>query len=178
MKSKWNIDPTHSEVNFKVKHLVISTVTGSFRKFNGTLETAGEADDFSDGKVHFEIDAASIDTNQADRDNHLRAHDFFNVEAFPSITFDSTAFRKKDEDTYSLEGDLTIRDITKPVSLDVDFGGTVTDNYGNYKAGFELSGKIKRKEFGLTWDAITEAGSVVLGDDIKLAISVQLAKEA
>ena len=178
MKSKWNIDPTHSEVNFKVKHLVISTVTGSFRKFNGQVETAGDSDDFTNAKVQFEIDAASIDTNQADRDNHLRADDFFNVAQFPTITFDSTAFTKKDEDTYSLEGNLTIRDITKPVSLDVDFGGATTDHYGNYKAGFEVSGKIKRKEFGLTWSAVTEAGSVVLGDDIRLAISVQLAKEA
>lgn len=172
---KWVLDPMHSEVTFKVKHLVISTVTGTFKMLEGSLTTATE--DFTGAEIDFALDVNGIDTNQADRDNHLKSADFFNAEAFPKITFKSTSF-VKDGDDYKLAGHLTIKDVTKPVTLDVEFGGTATDFYGNLKAGFEVSGKINRKEFGLTWDGITEAGAIVVGEDIKLAISVQFAKEA
>lgn len=172
---KWIIDPTHSEVQFKVKHLVISTVTGTFKVFDGSLETENE--DFSDAAVDFSLDINSIDTNQADRDNHLKSADFFDAEKYPLICFKSTSFTKSGDD-YKLNGDLTIKDVTKSVTLDVEFGGTATDFYNNEKAGFEVTGKINRKDYGLTWDGITEAGKIVVGEDIKLSINVQFAKQA
>ncbi|MFD0793986.1 YceI family protein [Mucilaginibacter litoreus] len=173
--TKWVLDPMHSEVQFKVKHLVISTVTGSFKTFEGSLETEG--DDFDDATIDFSLDVDSIDTNQGQRDEHLKGPDFFDAASHPKITFKSTSFTK-DGDDYKLNGDLTIKGVTKPVTLDVEHGGTATDFYGNNKAGFEVTGKINRKEFGLTWDGVTEAGSIVVGEDIKLIINVQFAKQA
>lgn len=175
-KTVWNIDPTHSEIQFKVKHLVISTVTGHFRQFEGTLETDG--DDFATASIHFEADTASVDTNQTQRDEHLRSADFFNSEQFPKMTFQSTHVEKTGDDTYTITGDLTIKDVTKSVELKAEYGGSMTDFYGNYKSGFEISGKINRKEFGLTWDAVTEAGGIVVGDEVKLALNVQVARPA
>lgn len=173
--TKWVLDPMHSEVQFKVKHLVISTVTGSFKTFEGSLET--ENDDFTDAKVEFSLNVDSIDTNQSQRDEHLKGADFFDAASHPKISFKSTSFTK-DGDDYQLKGDLTIKGVTKPVTLDVEHGGVATDFYGNNKAGFDVTGKINRKEFGLTWDGITEAGSVVVGEDIKLIASIQFAKQA
>jgi polyisoprenoid-binding protein YceI len=175
VKTKWALDPTHSEVHFKVKHLVISTVTGTFKSFDGSMETDG--DDFSDAEIKFSLDVNSIDTNQEQRDAHLKSGDFFDAENFPKLSFKSTSF-KKDGDDYLLQGDLTVKDVTKPVKLEVEYGGTATDFYGNEKAGFEITGKISRKAFGLTWDAVTEAGAIVVGDEIKLNINVQFAKQA
>ena len=174
--TKWVLDPMHSEVQFKVKHLVISTVSGFFKSFEGELDT--ENDDFSDASISFSLDINSIDTNQTPRDEHLKSADFFDAEKYPKITFKSTSFTKTGDDEYSLVGNLTVKDVTKPVTLAVEFGGAATDFYGNTKAGFEISGKINRKDFGLTWDGITEAGSVVVGEDIKLLINVQFAKQA
>jgi len=174
--TKWVLDPMHSEVQFKVKHLVISTVSGFFKSFEGELDTAN--DDFTDANISFSLDIDSIDTNQSQRDEHLKSAEFFNAAEYPKISFKSTSFIKVDDDDYKLAGDLTIKGITKPVTLDVEFGGAAADFYGNTKAGFEITGKINRKEFGLTWDGITEAGSVVLGEDIKLLINVQFAKQA
>jgi len=173
--TKWVLDPMHSEVQFKVKHLVISTVTGSFKSFEGNLETDNE--DFTGAKIQFSLDVNSLDTNQEQRDAHLKSPDFFDAEQYPKITFVSTAFTKDGED-YTLTGDLTIKDVTKPVTLTVEHGGLAGDFYGNTKAGFEITGKINRKEFGLTWDGVTEAGSIVVGEDIKLLINVQFAKQA
>lgn len=170
--TSWNIDPTHSEIQFKVKHLVISTVTGLFKSFNGSLETEG--DSFENAKVNFEADINSITTNNEDRDTHLKSDDFFNAGEFPKMTFESTSFTSTGDNTYELIGNLTIRDITKEVTLDVTHGGTVDDPYGQTKAGFEINGEINRKEFGLTWDAVTEAGSVVVGDKVKLNLNVQV----
>ena len=174
VKTKWALDPTHSEVHFKVKHLVISTVTGSFKAFDGSFET--ENDDFSNAQIDFSLDVSSIDTNQGQRDTHLKSPEFFDAEKYPKMTFSSTSFTK-DGDDYVLQGHLTIKDLTKPVKLNVELGGTATDFYGSEKAGFEITGKISRKEFGLTWDAITEAGAIVVGDEIKLNINVQFAKQ-
>ncbi|TDN36223.1 polyisoprenoid-binding protein [Hymenobacter sp. UV11] len=173
--TKWVLDPMHSEVQFKIKHLVISTVTGSFKTFQGTAQSEG--DDFENADIEFTLDVDSIDTNQEQRDQHLKADDFFNAAAFPQIKFQSTSFTKKSGSDYKLVGDLTIKDITKPVTLDVEYGGTAVDFYGNTKAGFEITGKINRKEYGLTWGGITEAGAIVLGDDVKLNINVQFAKQ-
>ena len=174
--TKWSIDPMHSEVQFKVKHLVISTVSGFFKSFEGSVETDGE--DFDDASIEFSIDIDSIDTNQSQRDEHLKSPEFFDAATYPHIKFKSTSFKKTSDDEYALKGDLTIKGVTKPVSLDVEFGGSTADFYGNTKAGFEITGKINRKEFGLTWDGVTEAGSVVVGEDIKLTINAQLTKQA
>jgi polyisoprenoid-binding protein YceI len=173
--TKWVIDPMHSEVQFKVKHLVISTVSGFFKSFEGTLET--ENDDFENANIYFALNIDSIDTNQSQRDEHLKSPEFFDAGQFPQITFKSTSFKKTDDDEFKLTGDLTVKGITKTVSLDAEFGGSTDDFYGNTKAGFEVSGKINRKDFGLTWDGVTEAGSVVVGEDIKLLINLQFAKQ-
>jgi polyisoprenoid-binding protein YceI len=173
--TKWVLDPMHSEVQFKVKHLVISTVTGFFKSFEGELTT--DNDDFQNAKVNVSLDVNSIDTNQANRDEHLKSAEFFDSEKHPKISFSSTSLTKASDD-YKLTGDLTIKGITKPVTLDVEFGGSATDFYGNTKAGFDVTGKINRKEFGLTWDGVTEAGAIVVGEDIKLHASVQFAKQA
>lgn len=172
--TKWGIDATHSEITFKVKHLVISTVTGKFREFDAAIETENE--DFEDAKITFEADINSIDTNNEDRDNHLKSDDFFNAEEHPKLTFESTSFKKTGDGEYKLIGDLTIRGNTKTVELDAEYGGTVVDPYGNTKAGFEVSGKINRKEFGLKWSAVTEAGNVVVSDEVKLNLNVQFVK--
>ncbi|MVN22588.1 YceI family protein [Mucilaginibacter arboris] len=174
--TKWVLDPLHSEVQFKVKHLVISTVTGFFRKFEGSCEAP--EDSFENAEIDFTLDVDSIDTTQEARDTHLKSADFFDAEKYPKITFKSTSFTKVDDDEYNLTGNLTIKDVTKPVTLKVELGGSATDFYGNLKAGFEVSGKINRKDFGLTWDGITEAGSIVVGEDIKLIINAQFAKQA
>lgn len=174
VKTRWVVDPTHSEVHFKVKHLVISTVTGTFKVFDGSLETENE--DFTEADISFTLDVNSIDTNQSQRDEHLRSADFFDVAKFPFIKFQSVSF-EKDGDDYELLGNLTIKDVTRPVRLAVEFGGSATDFYGNLKAGFEVSGKINRKDFGLTWDGITEAGAIVVGDEIKLNVNLQFVRQ-
>ncbi len=174
--STYKIDPAHSEITFKVKHLMITNVTGSFTKFDATLES--DKEDFSDAKISFDADVASITTNNEQRDTHLKSEDFFAAEKFPKLSFVSTSFTKKGEDAYKLTGDLTIRDTTKTVELDVEYGGTVTDPWGQVKAGFEINGKINRKEFGLGWGAVTEAGGVVVSDEVKLHLGVQMVKQA
>jgi polyisoprenoid-binding protein YceI len=176
MATKWTVDPYHSEVLFKVKHLVISTVTGNFQKFDASLETEG--DDFQNAKAEFTADIDSISTNNAQRDGHLKSDDFFNAEKYPQLSFKSTAFEKQADGTYKLKGHITIRETTKPIELDVEYGGTTTDPYGQVKAGFEISGKINRKEFGLNWSAVTEAGGVVVGDEVKLLLNIQVVKQA
>ncbi len=170
----WNIDNAHSEIHFKVKHMVISTVTGKFNEFTASAETEG--DDFTTAKIKFEAKTASVDTGVADRDAHLRSDDFFNAEKYPSLVFESTKFSQKSGSEYVLSGNLTIRDVTKAVELDVDFGGTTVDPWGLTRAGFEISGKINRKEFGLQWSAVTEAGGLVVSDDVKLVMNVELVK--
>lgn len=175
-KTVWNIDPTHSEIQFKVKHLVISTVTGHFRQFEGSVETDG--DDFSTAEIKFSADTASVDTNNEQRDGHLQSEEFFNSAQYPTMKFESTSVQSKGDDNYVIMGDLTIKGTTKPVELKAEHGGYMTDFYGNYKAGFEVTGKINRKDFGLVWSGVTEAGGVVVSDDVKLAFNIQMAKAA
>ncbi|MEY2923636.1 MAG: hypothetical protein RLZZ337_176 [Bacteroidota bacterium] len=170
-QTDWAIDPAHSEVIFKVKHMMISTVTGHFESFNASVRAADET--FKNAQIDVEIDINSINTKNADRDGHLKSDDFFNAEAYPKMTFKSTSF-----DGEKLVGDLTIRDITKEVTLDVNFNGVAVDPYGQTKAGFEISGEINRKEFNLSWSAITEAGNIVVSDNVKLAIEAQFIKQA
>ena len=171
----WAIDPSHSEVQFKVKHLVITTVTGHFKEFSGTVEAG---DDFEDAKISFEAKVDSISTNSEQRDGHLKSADFFEVEKYPTLSFASTKFTKKDDDEFELVGDLTIKGVTQPVKLAVEYGGTATDPWGNVKAGFELTAKINRKDFGLTWNAPTEAGGVLVSEEVKLIANIQLLKQA
>jgi len=173
---KWSLDPMHSEITFKVKHLMISTVTGQFRSFNVTATTDG--DDFSKpANVDVSIDVSSIDTNNEQRDGHLKSDDFFSAANHNHITFKSTKI-ENNGDEGKVYGDLTIRGITKAVVLNVENGGVVVDPYGQTKAGFTVTGKVSRKEFGLTWSAVTEAGSVVVGDEIKFTAEIQLVKQA
>jgi polyisoprenoid-binding protein YceI len=172
----WKIDPMHSEVQFKVKHLMITNVSGSFSKFDSTIET--EDDDLTKAKISFEADINTISTNNEQRDGHLKSDDFFNAEKFPKLTFVSTSYKKISDDKATLEGHLTIRDNTKPVTLEVEPSGVVKDAYGQTKIGFEITGKINRKEFGLVWSAVTEAGGLVLSDDVKLSVNAQFIKQA
>ncbi len=171
----WNLDPAHSEVTFRVKHLVIATVSGKFSKFSSAVSTEG--DDFTTANITFEVETGSIDTGMEMRDNHLRGDDFFNSEAFPNMTFTATAIRQVDGNEHEIDGHLTIRDVTKPMTLKADFGGIAKDPYGQIKAGFEVEGKIKRKEFGLSWDALTEAGGAVVSDEVKFQANVQYVKQ-
>ncbi len=170
-KSTWTIDNVHSDITFKIKHMMISTVTGEFDDFTATIKT--DDDTFANAEIDFSAKVASINTKNETRDNHLKSDDFFNAEKFPELTFKSKSF-----DGETLVGDLTIRDFTKEIELDVEFNGTAVDAYGQLKAGFELKGAINRKEFGLSWDAVTEMGNVVVSDKVRLVVDVQFVKQA
>lgn len=169
-KTVWNIDTAHSEINFKVKHMMISTVSGSFENFEGNAET--NTNDFKNANFAFTAKVDSVNTNNKDRDNHLKGDDFFGSDKFPELTFKSKSF-----DGNKITGDLTIKDVTKEVTLDAEYNGTAVDPYGQTKAGFEFEGNINRKDFGLTWSAVTEAGNVVVSDKVKLIASLQFIKQ-
>jgi polyisoprenoid-binding protein YceI len=173
-ETKWAIDPTHSKVAFKVKHLMISNVLGNFKEFEGQVSTDG--DDFSTAEINFSLNAASIDTEMVDRDAHLKSPDFFDVEKYPKISFSGKEMKDLGDEMYELTGDLTIKDVTKSVTLTVEYGGIMTDPWGNVKAGFSLSGKINRKDFGLNWNAALEAGGVLVGEEVKISGDIELAK--
>ncbi len=173
--TKWVLDPAHTEVTFKVRHLMITNVTGSFKNFSSEAESAD--DDFSNAKVIFTIETASVATDNEQRDTHLKSDDFFNAEKYPEIKFESTGLKRKKDNEYELEGKLTIRDVTKIVKLDVEAGGVVVDAYGQTKAGFSVSGKINRKDFGLNWSAVTEAGGIVVSDEVKMIVDAQYIKQ-
>lgn len=169
----WNLDTAHSEIKFKVKHLVISTVTGHFDTFSGQIKTTN--DSFDNASIQFEADINSINTKQVQRDGHLKSADFFDAENHPKMTFKSISFSKKSESDYTLAGDLTIRGTTKMVLFDVVYNGTVQGFGGDFKvAAFEIYGKINRKDFGLGWSALTEAGGVVVADEVKIEINAEV----
>lgn len=168
MSTKWNLDPTHSEITFSVKHMMISKVKGQFKTFNAEIES--EDENFKNAKVNATIQTDSIDTNNADRDAHLKGEDFFNSGNYPTITFESNSLNE------GVTGNLTLNGITKPVTLEVDFGGIGQDPWGNTKAGFSFEGKIKRSDFGLNWNAALEAGGVLVSDDVKIAGELQFVK--
>ena len=174
--TKWNIDPSHSEIQFKVKHMMITNVTGQFNQYRASMESFRE--DFNDSVISFEADVNSITTYNEQRDSHIKSDDFFNAEKFPLVKFSSTSFKKTGDDKYELTGNITIRDIIKEIKLIAEYGGTMTDPYGQVKAGFELSGKINRKDFNLKWNAVTETGGIVLADEVKLHLAVQMVKQA
>ncbi|WGF91663.1 YceI family protein [Aequorivita marisscotiae] len=169
-KTNWSVDTAHSEIEFKVKHMMISTVTGSFSDFDASIEAAD--DSFKNAKFRFSAKIDSISTKNKDRDTHLKSDDFFNAEKFPKLTFESKSF-----DGEKMVGDMTIRDVTKEITLDVDFNGIAVDPYGQTKAGFEATGTINRKEFNLNWSAVTEAGSIVVSDKVRLIANLQFIKQ-
>jgi polyisoprenoid-binding protein YceI len=175
-KTKWALDNTHSEVQFKVKHLMISSVTGQFTKFNGTVETAG--DDFSTAKVYFTADVNSISTNNDQRDGHLKNSDFFDTANHPQLTFEGDKLEKADYREYRLHGRLTIRGISKKIILNVEFGGVANDPWGNVRAGFTITGKINRQDFGVSFGALTETGGLLLDNEVKIIADVQFVKQA
>ncbi|MBW8359354.1 MAG: YceI family protein [Weeksellaceae bacterium] len=168
MATKWNLDPTHSEITFRVKHLMISNVKGSFKTFNAAIEA--EDDTFKNARTTATIQTDSIDTNNADRDTHLKSEEFFNAAVNPMITFETDSLNDE------ITGNLTVNGITKAVKLDVDFGGINVDPWGNTKAGFSFEGKIKRSDFGLNWNAALEAGGVMVSDEVKIAGELQFVK--
>ena len=178
MKNTWVLDPAHSEVSFKVKHLMISNVKGTLR--NCKLEVVTESDNFMPAEISFSAEAASIDTGSEQRDQHLRSAEFFDAENYPEINFKGTKFEKKmgNDDTYELYGDLTMKGVTKPVKLEVEFSGLMKDPWGNTKAGFSVSGKINRKDWGLNWNAALEAGGVMVSDEVKVNADIQLLKQS
>jgi polyisoprenoid-binding protein YceI len=173
--TKWTTDAAHTSVKFAVTHLTVSEVEGRFNKFNGTVEST--TPDFNNAQINFTVDIASISTDNDMRDKHLKSDDFFNAEKYPQMAFKSTSFKKVNNTTYALEGNLTIRDVTKKVKFAVAYGGTVTDPYGSTKAGFKATGSISRKEFGLKWNALTEMGGAVVGDKVSMVLSLELAKQ-
>lgn len=172
--TKWVIDPTHSELTFKVKHMMIANVKGEFKNFS--VEVDGE--NIFKSPLHVRVDASSINTNNTDRDSHLKSADFFDVENHKELSFKSTSFKHQDGDEYQLKGILTIKGISKEVVLDVEFGGINKDPWGNEKAGFSIEGKINRKDWGLNWNAALETGGVLVSDEVKISGEVQFVKQS
>jgi polyisoprenoid-binding protein YceI len=177
VKTKWVIDPAHSEFGFKVKHLMITNVKGKFRDVDAEIFTHGN--DFLTAEIVVRIKSASIDTGEAKRDAHLKSPDFFDVENHPELVFVGKKLEKtNDEDKYVLYGELTIKGVTVPVKLDVEFTGTMKDPWGNEKFGFEIEGKINRKDWELNWNTALETGGVLVGDEVRINCEVQLVKES
>lgn len=172
--SKWGVDVSHSSVKFEVTHLMVSETEGRFTKFDGSIESPAE--DFNGAKINFTVDVNTINTDNEMRDKHLKGDDFFNAEKYPQIKFVSSSFKKGKGNNYVLEGDMTIRDVTKKVKFDVVYGGTMVDPYGNTKAGFKTTAKISRKAFNLRWSATTEAGGAVVGDEVTMILKLEFAK--
>lgn len=175
-KTKWNLDPVHSEIGFKVRHMMITNVSGSFGTYN--VSTVTDGNDFTTASIEFEADLNSISTANPDRDNHLKSGDFFDSLNYPKLRFVSTKLEKKDDENYVLNGDLTIKDVARPVKFNVEFGGIGKDPWGNEKAGFTLTGKINRTDFGLNWNATLETGGVLVSEDVRLFAEIQLVKQA
>lgn len=171
-KIDWQFDPAHSEIQFKVKHMMVSNVSGRFQKFDIHVET--EDNDFSTAKASFTADIASVSTRVEQRDNHLKSADFFDAENHPKLSFVSTKVTKESDSEYEMEGNLTIRDVTKPVTFHVEHFGVLKDPYGNQRAGFEITGKIKRLDFGLKYNPTLEAGGFVVANEVKITANVEL----
>lgn len=174
--TKWVLDPAHSEILFNVKHLMLTHVKGEFRKKQGEVISNGV--DFNQASVNLIIDASSIDTNEETRDTHLKSADFFDVEHHKEITFAGTSLKKLDNNNYQLKGLLTIKGVSKEVTLDVEFGGINKDPWGNEKAGFSVTGKINRKDWGLNWNTALETGGVLVSEEVKISAEVQFVKQA
>ena len=174
-ETKWVLDPAHSEILFKVKHMMITNVRGEFRKFNA--EASSDGKELIGSSIKATIAADSIFTNAEDRDKHLKSADFFDVENHKELSFTGTSYTKTDDDKYLLKGNMTIKGITKEVVFDVEFGGVNKDPWGNEKAGFSLNGKLNRKDWGLNWNAALEAGGVMVSEEVKISAEVQFVKQ-
>ena len=174
-QTNWDFDKSHSKIGFSVTHLLITDVDGQFKDFEGTIVSPG--DDFQNATIEFSADIASIDTDNDKRDNHLKSDDFFNAEKFPKMIFKSKSFTKVDGKNFKLFGDLTIRDVTKEVELDVKYNGTVKDPWGNTKAGFALEGVINRFDYNLKWNSAIESGGLVVSEDVTISAKLQLIKK-
>ncbi len=174
-RTKWTLDPSHSEIGFKVKYLMLTNVRGVFNEYNGTVYTKGE--DFSNADIELSISTGSISTDDTNRDNHLKSSDFFDAENFREINFKGNPLEKISDGEYVLHGDLTIKGISKRVKFNVGFNGIVKDPYGNTKAGFEITGKINRKDFGLSWNAVLETGGVMVSDEVTINCEIQLVQQ-
>ncbi|MEO6844778.1 MAG: YceI family protein [Ginsengibacter sp.] len=175
-KTKWEFDPVHTEIAFKVKHLMITNVKGIFTEYSGSIYTTDE--DFSTAEIDFWLNPASLETNTEQRNAHLKSADFFDIEHHKEITFSSNTIEKVDNDgSYELWGDLTIKGITKKIKLDVEFGGIIKDPWGGERAGFTINGKVNRKDWGLNWNTVLEAGGVLVGDAVNIACEVELVKK-
>lgn len=174
-KSTWGIDPTHSEIGFKVKHMMFTNVSGKFNSFEASI--VNEDNLFETSSIDFSAEVNSIDTNNTDRDNHLKSADFFDVEHFPALTFKGTSIKKDSDGMFHISGDLTIKGVTQNITLESEYSGLMKDPWGNTKAGLSITGKINRKDFGLTWNAALETGGVLVGEEIKLIIDIQLIKQ-
>ncbi|WP_400246132.1 YceI family protein [Niallia sp. JL1B1071] len=170
--AKWTVDQSHSSVGFEVKHMMVSKVKGQFSSYTADVEAA-DLTDLTTASIAFKLDIASINTHSEDRDNHLKSGDFFDKEKYPTIDFNSTSITK-DGDDYKVTGDLTIKDVTKPVTFDVEFGGKGTNPWGVEVYGFEAEAKINREDFGLTWNAVLESGGVLVGKDIKIKVELEV----
>jgi polyisoprenoid-binding protein YceI len=173
-KTKWVLDPTHSELTFKVKHMMIANVKGEFKNFSVVVD----GDDIFKSPLHVTVDTSSINTNSDQRDGHLKSADFFDVENHKELTFKSTSFKKTDDDEYELKGLLSIKGISKEVALEVEFGGINKDPWGNEKAGFSFKGKINRKDWGLTWNAALETGGVLVSEEVKISGEIQFVRQS
>lgn len=171
----WTLDPAHSRLEFSAKHMVISSVKGHFNSYNVNVRTYG--DDFKTAEIDVIIDAGSIDTGNSDRDNHLKSDNFFNAEQYPAITFRGSSVRQVDEEHYVVLGYLTIRGISKPVDLHVEYGGRVNDPWGNLRTGFSLSGSIDRFDYDLKWNALMDTGGAIVGKTIKINADIELVKQ-
>ena len=174
--TKWSLDPTHSTLGFKVKHLMITNVSGYFKNFNAEVET--EETDFTTAAIRLKAEIGSIDTNNAQRDGHLRSPDFFEAEKFPEMSFESTKVEKVDEENYLVSGNLTMKGVTKPVKLNVEYSGVTGDPWGGERAGFVISGKINRTDWGINFNSVLETGNLMLGEDVKINSEIQLVKQA
>jgi polyisoprenoid-binding protein YceI len=174
--AKWSLDPTHSTLGFKVKHLMITNVSGSFKNFNGEVETRGT--DFSTAFIKLKADVGSIDTNNPQRDGHLRSSDFFEAEKFPEMIFESTKIEKVDEENYHVFGNLTMKGVTKPIRLNVEYSGVTKDPWGGERAGFVITGKINRTDWGISFNTVLETGNLMLAEEVKINSEIQLVKQA
>lgn len=173
--TKWVIDPTHSEIGFKVKHMMFTNVSGKFRNFDASMETAD--DNFENAKIDFNGDIDSITTGNADRDAHLLSPDFFDATQFPKINFTADSFKKINEGEFELIGDLTLHGIKKSIKLDAEYSGLMKDPWGNIKAGFIIDSKINRKDWGLNWNSALETGGVLVSEEVRLNIELQFIKQ-
>ena len=174
--SKWALDTAHSEIGFKIKHLMITTVSGKFDKFEASVDTDG--DDFSTARINFSAEVGSVNTNNEQRDGHLKGAEFFDSAKYPALTFNHGQLQPLKENKYTLQGDLSLHGVTKPVTLDVEFEGIAKDPWGNTKAGFTITGKVNRKDWGLNWNGPLETGGVLLGEEVKIEVQAQLTRQA